>query len=477
MSNDVCGVCKQWNDLNQDASASVLWIVCSRCEASYHPLCVSMNSKDFDYFSQTEKLWFCAKCIVGAESHCGTNWSNRFDGLLQRFDAFDEQLKSNTASWEKSISSCVNNLGAKLLSALDVKIDEKVSALELKIDDKVSMIINGKFDSIHETLSASVSRTVDTACDKKIEAFKADNVKQIDALISDRIDVILSQKLNIVRDELKAEFQGALDVVAAPGLACNQPLMDKIAKLEEVNDRSDRMHRRNNLVIRNMPVFPNEKKDGLMACLLNIAVVTKFNFQDGDVVSIERFKNSSHRLVPILVKFANAGVRDRFFGSYFKNLQLFSLNALGLSNANSRIYLNEHLTDRNMVLYNHAMQLKAKGKLRRVSTFNGQIFVTVGRRSRSQVLSSVEELSSLVSNTSSGPVSSGLNVIPNNLGGPGSTLTGVDFNADSGDADNVADLRNRTVQTVSLAKPTNVVAVLENELVQAASSNDDIIAT
>lgn len=170
--------------------------------------------------------------------------------------------------------------------------------------------------------------------------------------------------------------------------------MDSVAKLDAASDRLERQNRRANLVLRNLPCTATETKNNLKTSIASLCSTAGAAIDDGDIVFAARFKASQHTIHPIIVKFKDAATRDKLMDFNFKNLKCFNLEQLKFGTTLSRIYFNEHLTDRNMKIFNLAMQLKnvAGSKISKVITRNGLVFITESGQSKGMPIVSIDEL-------------------------------------------------------------------------------------
>lgn len=197
---------------------------------------------------------------------------------------------------------------------------------------------------------------------------------------------------------------------------------DRINALE---DRFIRFDRRNEILIRNIPIL---KDENLYDIFMNIAQVVNFateniifqiyrlpvkNQNTNYSQSSEGARHVKERLRSnkvgetsqsqrtkaisppgILVKFAAPWIKSMFMNHYFKYNSL-NLTDIGFS-ASSRIYISDNLTTRNHHIFREASTLKKSGIISKIRTADGLIYINLGSNSSDVLVSSTSELMTLV---------------------------------------------------------------------------------
>lgn len=356
--DDVCSLCGQWNDGNKHPAATVNWIHCSSCDKPFHCFCARINAVEFKILSAPGNTWFCSACRNGGVPA-------DMDVLLKEIQAKIDLAQPNHQNIEKAITSAVSSLGTT--------IESKLNACMSSLD--------GRFDLLKDKIESQIADRVDAVVAKNLESLNAsDDTRQrvletdIDRSVTVKLANAIDPKLATLRTEILAEVKAMIPLNT--DLAAINNCVANVSKVEAFNDRAERQLRRPNLVLRNLPdSFDNNTAD-LRALIVQIGTKCGFELKSTDVVRAVRFKSTKHKICPIIIKFAASDIRDRFFAYYFKNLSRFNLSALGFGDSPSRVYFNEHLTDRNMQIFNMASQMKGESGFARVSTFNGVVFVT-----------------------------------------------------------------------------------------------------
>lgn len=287
----------------------------------------------------------------------------------------------------KSIENAITSAVATLGTAIDTKLTACMSALD------------NKFDMLKDQIQSKINERVEAAIAKNLECLNAsDDTRQrvmendIDRAVSLRLANAMDPKLAALRTDIMNEIKLMSPVNTDAISSC----VESVAKVEAFNDRAERQQRRANLVLRNIPAsFDNNNAD-LRPLIVQIGSKCGFELKATDILRAARFKSTKHKICPVIVKFESSDTRDRFFSYYFKNLSRFQLGALGFGESTSRVDFNEHLTDRNMSLFNLATQMKAESNIAKVSTFNGLVFVCLTGQPKGTAIHSVAELNTLI---------------------------------------------------------------------------------
>lgn len=121
-------------------------------------------------------------------------------------------------------------------------------------------------------------------------------------------------------------------------------------------------------------------------------------------VEIDLFDNSDSN-ISIIEFLESDSDLSSFYSHFFQNLAKFNLSALGLGTASSRVFLNEHLTERNMKIFNIASQHKrAPGStFKKVATRNGLVYIMLAGNVKNQLVSLEELLQGIIDATKTTP--------------------------------------------------------------------------
>lgn len=135
----------------------------------------------------------------------------------------------------------------------------------------------------------------------------------------------------------------------------------------------NRLGRSQDILISGVPYIQNENLLGLFR---NMANTLGYKDNQLPMVSLRRMARdpiAPGTMPPIVCQFALKNVRDEFYRSYL-NLKTLSLRNFGFDSDN-RVYINENLTEQARQIRSEALKLKKKGRLLRVYSRDGVVFV------------------------------------------------------------------------------------------------------
>lgn len=200
----------------------------------------------------------------------------------------------------------------------------------------------------------------------------------------------VNAKLETFKASLIAELK-ATDTGTAEKYHNAQP---SVKLVNAVNDKLERQIRNAHLVVRNVPIQPDAVENDLRQLIVRMATTAGADITTEDIKAAARFKSSKHQFIPIIIKFHNAAKRDLLFSKYFAKLNTFNLKDLGLGDATSRVYLNEHLTEDNMIIFNKAREMMraTDSNIAKVFTRNGLVYITTRENNQKILVQSIAEL-------------------------------------------------------------------------------------
>lgn len=394
MSDTPCPICKKWDD-KKSSTDKVNWIICSNCEVQFHSYCMRINTLEYKELSQPWSLWFCPSCRN--EGPLG-DISAKVTTIEQKISLLGNTPALSADALDSLVGPALDRALPKMLSHMESTVlalfDKKIDACTKKVDSDIQLL---KAD-----IDSRISERAGAAVQKHIEALNnaddSSNRKlgiEIDRAVAMKVNSVCDGKFEVLRSELLNELKS---IPSAPAAPTNN-------KLDDVSDKIDRQDRGSHLVLRNIPSEGEAAKSDLRPFIKSIGVKVQFCFNDGDIKTAVRFKSTKHRICPIIIKFISCEVRNAFYSHYFQNLAKFNLSALGLGTASSRVFLNEHLTERNMKIFNIASQHKrAPGStFKKVATRNGLVYIMLAGNLKNQLVSSEELLQGIIDATKTTP--------------------------------------------------------------------------
>lgn len=400
MSDQPCPICKQWDD-KKTATDKVNWIICSNCDKQYHTFCTRINTLEFKELSQPWSLWFCPSCKN--EGPIG-DLTAKVGAIEEKIAHLGNSAAPGTDALDSYIGPALDRALPKLLSRMETTVlalfDKKIDACTSKVDSDIRLLKADIDSRISERAGAAIQKHLDALNNADVASNRKLGI-EIDRAVSMKVNSVCEDKFAALRTELLSELK---PIPSAPTASNN--------KLDDVSDKIDRQARGSHLVLRNVPPEGDAAKTDLRNLVKSIGDKVQFSFSDGDIKTAVRFKSTKHRICPIIIKFKSCEVRDAFYDHYFQNLAKFTLSSLGLGTANSRVFLNEHLTERNMQIFNLASQHKrAPGSLfKKVATRNGLVFITLDGHVKGQHISSEEDLKRIISDAKNAPNNNTVNI-------------------------------------------------------------------
>lgn len=396
MTDVPCPVCNQLDDRKLKGNSKVNWIICSHCDRPFHSSCVRINSLEFKELSQDWSLWYCPNCRN--EGPYG-DLQTKITDLQAQIGRLGQAPAANSTAVDQIIGPALDKILPNILNRIEATV---ITSLDSKINDCVRRI-EGDFLQFKANIDGRMSELVDASVLKHIDTISSADANsnrrlecEIDRSVAIKVASALDDRINKLRIELSNELKPA-------------PVVDPIAnnaKLDAVSDKMERLSRASHLVLRNLPSEGEAGKADLRDVIYNIGAKANFTFVTGDIRTASRFSSTKHRICPVIVKFKSNDLRDAFFEHYFKNLSMFTLGALGLGDALSRVYFNEHLTERNMQLFNAASQLKRapESRIKKVSTRNGLVYITAVGQTKGQLITSQDDLRCFSAEATNAPI-------------------------------------------------------------------------
>lgn len=195
-------------------------------------------------------------------------------------------------------------------------------------------------------------------------------------------------------DNMCADLNNKIDAVKNDNVALKN-------RMDDIEDDVARYKRKCQLLVRNVPVIPNED---LFVVFKNIShaigyiptditphiyrfgskknsTVTegqtharrRLRSQKDDVAASSTNQNKTY-IPPIMLIFSCYWERDNFMSSYFNKLPLLNITDIGF-NTTGRIIICENMTPRNHKIFLEALTLKTKKTISNVSVQDGIVFV------------------------------------------------------------------------------------------------------
>lgn len=322
-----CEICKKQIAVQANDSAS-----CKHCELNYHITCIGMKAPhEMEWFIRKCTNWKCPRCIYGA-----FDVVNEISGQL---NLIAESTKKSSEQFTEQLN-LVSSTVEDSMKKIHVRINE--------IETKTSVALGGlqsQIDSLRDNPQCSCNDAIDQ----------------------------LKQEI----EELKRERNSA---------------PTEILKQQEDNINYLRsLQRKNNLVIQGVPQVPNENEQTLREIVTKIGSACGTLVTPASIVQVYRMKNKTPLNVnaqsnanakpsPILVRFNDAShMKDTLFLKYLEMMTRslpLKCNMIGF-NFNTRIYINQHLSNQLLQVKDKAILLKKIGIVQKVTPRYNHVHVQI----------------------------------------------------------------------------------------------------
>ena len=212
----------------------------------------------------------------------------------------------------------------------------------------------------------------------KVTKSDLDEVKKSQNFLNDKFESLMTSM-----KEIKAEG----DLLRSENARLQQRvgyLEEKVTESESDMENIKQYLRRDMLEIHGIPVTTDECTNSLVIKVVSLI--------DPDLVLTKEDISTSHRLhaargyiPPIIVKFIRRDIRNRIYGQK-RNLGSKTTSDLGFQQQ-SRLYINESLTQKGRVLLKTVKEFKKNNHLKFIWTRQGKVFLRKSEMASSQVFS------------------------------------------------------------------------------------------
>lgn len=207
----------------------------------------------------------------------------------------------------------------------------------------------------------------------------------------------LEAKLDSCMDQMNNRMDALEEKFAASKSECDGHLATVSAQVDNIrsdvmqaNRRLDSSGRAHELVISGVPYLQTED---LRQVFRNIA--SSLGYQDDDVPTailkrLARYPIAQGATPPILCEFAMRTARDDFYRTYLQRRSL-SLRHIGFD-SNNRVFINENLSPAMREVRIEAIKLKKQGRISKVFTRDGAVYVKRSEADDAVAIHSITEL-------------------------------------------------------------------------------------
>lgn len=158
-------------------------------------------------------------------------------------------------------------------------------------------------------------------------------------------------------------------------------------------EQFEKLVKASNLILRDIPIFKNEDVNSYVLSAAKTFIMA-LSRNDIDCFRLQQ-KASNHPPV-IIVKFHNINVKNDFYGRYLDSIKqhrYLTLDGIQHSKSAARIYFNQHLTTKDLAIFNKARKMVRDNIITQVFTSNGNVYIRVnGTNDRKLKIGSLNKL-------------------------------------------------------------------------------------
>lgn len=200
----------------------------------------------------------------------------------------------------------------------------------------------------------------------------------------------MQDQVNKLGNDLRAEFSKGMDEIKADLVEVNSKLCCMRRDVFDNANAIARSNLSNDLIISGVPFTENEDLLHYFRCWCKTMGYADGNVPYVDIRRLSRTPLNAGNIYFILVQFAITNQRNDFFSCYLRN-QSLNLNQIGFQTY-KRVYVNENLTPTARKIKSKAIELRKAGKLAKVFSRAGEIFVRSKEIDQDVIIKSEEDL-------------------------------------------------------------------------------------
>ena len=277
----------------------------------------------------------------------------------------------------KEIKTYVNGMKTEMLNV----VNKKVSMLTELFTTKINNVENAIWNRITSTVTDTCREYLN---DKMVKIDDVEKSMQWHSEITEEIShrlgscMAIQEQIIINIKELNQSLQNVTEHVMA---------IDN-----EVGDQQQ-YSKKENLKVKGIPVRDGENTTEILLELFNSMENIKVDYKD--ISTSHRMNGSNANNNDIIVRFSNRDLKNAIFKEK-KQLRRLSTSRFSFPVKLNSLYISEHLTKYNEGLFYEARQLKKRGIVKYVWTYNCQIFVRRDDNSEKFIIRNKEDLNDLL---------------------------------------------------------------------------------
>lgn len=283
---------------------------------------------------------------------------------------------------------------------MDLLLDRKFEIFESKWEDWSSQMKNMITNSIAETVKTSISAELTKiSCmmndmNVSLQKLSSENTVIRESLSEMQTRVTVLEESALFSSDQVNELKNCVDVIEKKvSDACL--VTDKVTALQTKLDMMEQQARECNIEISNLPERRNES---LLSLVEQLGTVIKVPIPMAQVTSVHRVPHATsnnNRPKNVIVKLASRILRDNVVAASRLMKGRLTSNQLSIQGTVHNIYVNEHLTLRNKLLFRSVREEAKKNSYKYVWVKHGVILVRKSDTSPIQAIRNEQEISKI----------------------------------------------------------------------------------
>lgn len=347
-------------------------LACCACKHTFHYQCLDITPGSFrDHGDRLKCNWQCSECKNASRRR-------RNDDTPVRPTLSTAAVTASTPlDTIESIVLCDGQTNKTAIGNPSISYDDFGKLLDSKLDSKLEHIV--------ETLSRKIETTIRQELDTAIDILKSEFTETTDFLAKEQSDLksqIVQQSKTVKELELK-----------------NLSLQESLHTINKKLTLIDNMSRSVNL---EMHAVPENKNENVLALFKKLCDITKVQLDSSAVRACRRVARFTHSDRPrnILVTLQSSRQRDEVISAvhrFNKNHANDKLNSthLGVPGTACKVYVAEHLSPENKLLYASARKAANENGFKYVWVRYGKIYVRKNETSNAILIKNAESVKML----------------------------------------------------------------------------------
>lgn len=327
-------------------------LLCTSCKCTFHSQCANITIANYRELSdKLRSIWQCDDC-----KNLSRRKRNNDDTPVRSSSATTTTAANTRINSDESIALCHGQTNKAAVDIPSISYDDFAKLLDSKLDSKLENIV--------ESLSSKIVATIRQELKTTIDDLKSEFTETSDFIMKEQNDLksqIIQQSKTI--KELQSK---------------NSALQESLQTINKKFTLIDDMSRSANLELH---AVPERNDENVMAMFKNLCETTKIQLDNSAVRACRRVARMTRSDRPrnILVSLQSSRQRDEIISAvhrFNKNHANDKLNSnhLGVPGPACKVYVAEHLSPDNKLLYASARKAAKENAFKFVWVRYGKIY-------------------------------------------------------------------------------------------------------